>query len=127
MCTVTYKDKQPDSVHQFLLVTNQIQTYEEKMHFFECLSGGRTNHRHSTLVVPFGADMSSDWGVTVSTSKTATSTTLSVVNSRQEDIVLLLEVFGYDSLPYPHISPSRQRNLLSSNIPALQFTFELLF
>jgi len=53
-------------------------------------------HRQVPLRVPYGDDVSMDWGVKVFTKKDAQSTTLVVSNTRNEKIWLQLEVFGED-------------------------------
>jgi len=102
MCAIRYNDDTP--LKQFLVVTNQLQDYVQKRNYFECFSGGRTNHRTDLVYPPYGADLSIDWGVRLSARKDETSTTLQVMNGRDEDIWLKLVVNGSDVL-MNHKSP----------------------
>jgi len=103
MCAVQYNDADASTpnVQQYLIVTNKLKHYKSKRDYFECFSGGRANHRRNMLKVPYGSDKSMDWGVTLSTHKNSTSTSISAVNTRNEDVWLKLEVWGNDVIMTP--------------------------
>jgi hypothetical protein len=95
-CTVSYPNSPYRAQQHWLDTTKLRHSYVARRDYFSCLSGGRSVHRQLPLRVPYGADVSMDFGVKVFTKKDATSTSLILSNTRNEKIWLQLEVFGED-------------------------------
>jgi len=97
LCTASYPNERGQPFQQYLIETQKIKdNYQRRKAYFNCFSGGASNHRQEMLVVPFGADRSMDWGVIIKTKKNATSTTLRLINTRNEKIWVKIDVYGKD-------------------------------
>jgi len=94
-CNIQYFSK---GVHprQHLINLQHLDSYRANKHNVECFTGGRGNHRTNYLAVPYGADVSLDYGLNIHTRKTEDTTTLEGTNTRSESVIVTLVVWGTD-------------------------------